>query len=169
MGGFASLGISLPLLLAFIINFIILFVLLSKFLYKPVLKTLDERAKRIKESMEWAEATKREYEQAKAEVQRQIEKGRQDGQAVIAQAVQKGEEFKAEARKEAAEQAKAIVERAKAELGAERDKMVQELRGEFFSMQMVTAEKVIKETLDKEKHSKLIEETLEQSPTFKRN
>jgi len=169
MGGFASLGISLPLLLAFIINFIILFVLLSKFLYKPVLKTLDERAKRIKESMEWAEATKREYEQAKAEVQRQIEKGRQDGQAVIAQAVQKGEEFKTEARKEAAEQAKAIVERAKAELGAERDKMVQELRGEFVSMLMLTAEKVIKETLDKEKHSKLIEETLEQSPTFKRN
>jgi len=169
MGGFASLGISLPLLLAFVINFLILFLLLSKFLYKPVLKTLDERAKRIKESMEWAEATKREYEQAKAEVQRQLDKGRQEGQALIAQAVQKGEVFKEEARKEAAEQAKAIVERAKAELGAERDKMVQELRGEFVSMLMLTAEKVIKETLDKEKHSKLIEETLEQSPTFKRN
>ena len=169
MGGFASLGISLPLLLAFIINFIILFVLLSKFLYKPVLKTLDERAKRIKESMEWAEATKREYEQAKAEVQRQLAKGRQEAQALIAQAVQKGEGFKVEARKEAAEQAKIIVERAKVELGAERDKMVQELRGEFVTMLMLTAEKVIKETLDKEKHSKLIEETLEQSPTFKKN
>jgi F-type H+-transporting ATPase subunit b len=146
-----------------------LFILLSKFLYKPVLKTLDERAKRIKESMEWAEATKREYEQAKAEVQRQIDKGRQDGQALIAQALQKGEGFKEEARKEAAEQAKAIVERTKAELGAERDKMVQELRAEFVSMLMSTAEKVIRETLDKEKHSKLIEETLEKSPTFKRN
>jgi F0F1-type ATP synthase membrane subunit b/b' len=38
--------------------------------------------------------------------------------------------------------------------------MVQELRAEFVSMLMLTAEKVIKETLDKEKHSKLIEETL---------
>jgi F-type H+-transporting ATPase subunit b len=169
MGGFASLGISLPLLLAFVINFLILFFLLGKFLYKPVLKMLDERAQKIRQSMEWAEATKREYEQAKAEVQRQIEKGRQEVQAIIAQAVQRGEGFKAEARKEAAEQAKAIVERAKVELGAERDKMVQELRAEFVSMLMLTAQKVIQETLDKEKHSKLIQETLEQSPTFKRN
>jgi F-type H+-transporting ATPase subunit b len=169
MGGFASLGISLPLLLAFVINFVILFVLLGKFLYRPVLKMLDERAQRIRQSMEWAEATKREYEQAKAEVQRLIDKGRQDAQAVIAQAVQKGEGLKEEARREAAEQAKAIVERTKAELGVERDRMVEELRREFVSMLISTAEKVIKERLDKEKHSKLIEETLEQSPTFKRN
>ena len=46
MGGFASLGISLPLLLAFVINFIILLVLLKKFLYKPVLNMLDERTKK---------------------------------------------------------------------------------------------------------------------------
>ncbi len=169
MGGFASLGISLPLLLAFVVNFLILFFLLGKFLYKPVLKMLDERAERIRQSMEWAEATKREYEQAKAEVQRQLDQGRQEAQALIAQAIQKGEGLKEEARKEAAEQAKALVERAKTELGAERDKMVQELRGEFVSMLMLTAEKVIKETLDKEKHSKLIQETLEQNTTFKKN
>jgi F-type H+-transporting ATPase subunit b len=102
MGGFASLGISLPLLLAFVINFAILLALLGKFLYKPVLKMLDERAQKIKESMEWAEATKRDYEQAKAEVQRQIEKGRQEAQAIMAQAVQRGENLKEEARKEAA-------------------------------------------------------------------
>ena len=90
MGGFASLGISLPLLLAFVINFIILLVLLSLFLYKPVLNMLDERTKRMREGMEWAEATKRDYEQAKVEVQKQIEKGRQEAQAIIAQALQTG-------------------------------------------------------------------------------
>ena len=169
MGGFASLGINLPLLIAFVINFAILFVLLGKFLYKPVLNMLDERAKKIKESMEWAEATKRDYEQAKVEVQKQLEKGRQEAQAIIAQAVQRGESFKEEAKKEAADQAKVIVERARVELGAERDKMVEELRKEFVSILMLTAEKVIKETLDKEKHSKLIEETLRQSTTFRKN
>jgi F-type H+-transporting ATPase subunit b len=65
MEGFASLGINLPLLVVFIINFIVLFVLLRLFLYKPVLKMLDERARRTKEGMEQAEATKKEYEQAK--------------------------------------------------------------------------------------------------------
>ncbi|MCJ7641359.1 MAG: F0F1 ATP synthase subunit B [Desulfobacterales bacterium] len=169
MGGFASLGISLPLLIAFIINFAILFVLLGKFLYKPVLKMLDERAKKIKESMEWAEATKRDYEQAKGEVQKQLEKGRQEVQAFLAQAVQRGESFKEEAKQEAAQQAKAIIDRARSEFEAERDKMVEDLRKEFVSILMLTAEKVIKETLDKEKHSKLIEETLRQSATFRKS
>ncbi len=169
MGGFASLGINLPLLLAFVINFIILLLLLGKFLYKPVLKTLDERAQKVRESMEWAEATRRDYEQAKEEVQRQIEKGRQEAQAIIAQALQRGEGVKEEAKKEAAEQARAIVEKARVELEIERDNMVADLRREFVSLLILASEKVIRQSLDKEKQSKLIEETLEEIRPFSKN
>jgi F-type H+-transporting ATPase subunit b len=169
MGGFASLGINLPLLLAFVINFIILLALLGKFLYKPVLKMLDERAQKVKESMEWAESIKREYEQAKAEVQKQIEKGRQEAQGIIAQAFQTGEALKEEARKEASDQAKAIVEKARLQLEAERDKMVEDLRKEFVSLLILASEKVIRQTLDKEKQSRLIEETLAQIRPFSKN
>ena len=83
MGGFASLGVNLPLLVVFVINFIVLLVLLRLFLYKPVLKMLDERAKRTTEAMEQAEATKKEYEQARVEVQKQIDKGRQEAQTIL--------------------------------------------------------------------------------------
>lgn len=169
MGGFASLGINLPLLLAFVINFIILLALLGKFLYKPVLKMLDERAQKVKESMEWAESIKREYEQAKAEVQKQIEKGRQEAQGIIAQAFQTGEALKEEAKKEASDQAKAIVEKARLQLEAERDKMVEDLRKEFVSLLILASEKVIRQTLDKEKQSTLIEETLAQIRPFSKN
>jgi len=169
MGGFASLGVNLPLLVAFVINFIVLFVLLRLFLYKPVLKMLDERAKRTAEAMEQAEATKKEYEQARVEVQRQIEKGRQEGQAFIAQAMQVGERLKEESRQEATKQAQTIVDRTRSELEAERDKIVGDLRREFVDISISAAEKVIKETLDKEKHRKLIEETLRESETFKKS
>jgi F-type H+-transporting ATPase subunit b len=169
MGGFASLGVNLPLLVVFVINFIVLFVLLRLFLYKPVLKMLDERAKRTAEAMEQAEATKKEYEQARVEVQRQIEKGRQEGQAFIAQAMQVGERLKEESRQEAQKQAQVIVDRTRTELAAERDKIVGDLRREFVDISISAAEKVIKETLDKEKHRKLIEETLRESGTFKKS
>jgi F-type H+-transporting ATPase subunit b len=169
MGGFASLGINLPLLLAFVINFIILLLLLGKFLYKPVIKMLDERTQKVKQSMDWAEAIKRDYEQAKVEVQKQIEKGRQEAQAILAQALQKGEGLKEEARKEAAEQAKTILEKARIELGAERDRMVEDLRREFVSLLILASEKVIRQTLDKDKQSRLIEETLEQIRPFSKN
>jgi F-type H+-transporting ATPase subunit b len=169
MGGFASLGVNLSLLVVFIINFIILLVLLRIFLYKPVLKMLDERSKRTKEGMELAEATKQEYEEAKGEVQKQIEKGRQEAQAIITQAMQVGERLKEESRQEATKQAQMIIDRTRAELEAERDKIVESLRREFVNISISAAQKVIKETLDKEKHRKLIEETLQESVTFKKN
>ncbi|MGB7576184.1 MAG: F0F1 ATP synthase subunit B [Thermodesulfobacteriota bacterium] len=169
MAGFASLGINLPLLVVFIVNFIILFVLLRLFLFKPVLKMLDERTKRTKDAMELAEVTKKEFEQAKVEVQKQIEKGRQEAQAIIAQAMQVGERLKEESRQEATKQAQVIVDRTRAELEAERDKIVGDLRREFVDISILAAEKVIKETLDKEKHRKLIEETLRESITFKKS
>ncbi|MGD0916316.1 MAG: F0F1 ATP synthase subunit B [Thermodesulfobacteriota bacterium] len=169
MGGFASLGINLPLLVVFIINFIVLLVLLRLFLFKPVLKMLDERAQRAKEGMELAEATKKEYEQAKGEVQKQIERGRQEAQAIIAQAMQVGERLKEESRQEAAKQAQTIIDRTRTELEAERDKIVEDLRREFVDISIAAAEKVIKETLDREKHRKLIEETLRESVTLKKS
>jgi F-type H+-transporting ATPase subunit b len=169
MGGFASLGVNLPLLVVFIVNFIILFVLLRLFLYKPVLKMLDERAKRTKDAMELAEVTKKEFEQAKVEVQKQIEKGRQEAQAILTQAMQVGERLKEESRQEAQKQAQVIVDRTRSELEAERDKIVGGLRREFVDIAISAAEKVIKETLDKEKHRKLIEETLQESATFKKS
>ncbi len=169
MGGFASLGINLPLLVVFVANFIVLLVMLRLFLYKPVMKMLDERAKRAREAIELAEATKKEYDQAKDEVQKQIEKGRQEAQAIIGQAMQVGERLKEESRQEAAKQAQGIVDRARSELEAERDKIVGDLRHEFVDISIAAAEKVIKETLDREKHRKLIEETLQESVTLKKS
>lgn len=169
MGGFASLGFNLPLLVVFVINFIILFVLLRISLYKPVLKMLDERSKRTKEAMEWAELTKQEFEQAKVEVQKQIEKGHQEAQSIITHAIQVGERMREESRQEATKQAQAIIDRTRTELQAERDKIVEDLRREFVNISIMAAEKVIKETLDKEKHRKLIEETLQESVVLKKN
>ena len=169
MGGFASLGINLPLLVVFVVNFIVLLVMLRLFLYKPVMKVLDERANRAREAIEMAEATKKEYDQAKDEVQKQIEKGRQEAQAIISQATQVAERLREESRQEAAKQAQVIVDRARSELEADRDKMVGDLRREFVAISIAAAEKVIKETLDREKHRKLIEETLRESVTLKKS
>jgi F-type H+-transporting ATPase subunit b len=169
MEGFASLGVNLPLLVVFVVNFIVLFVLLRLFLYKPVMKMLDERTKRTKDAMDLAEATKKEFEQAKGEVQREIEKGRQEAQAIITQSMQVGERLKEESRQEATKQAQTIVDRTRSELEAERDKIVGDLRREFVDISIAAAEKVIKETLDREKHRKLIEETLKESAFSKKN
>jgi len=169
MGGLADIGINLPLLVSFLVSFVILFALLSLFLYKPVMKMLDERSKRIKESMERAEATKEEYARAEEEVKKLISKAREEGQVLVSQAALIGERLKEEAKEGARKEAQVIVDRTRAELEEERDRIIDDLRREFVDISISAAEKVIKETLDKERHRRLIEETLEESATFKEN
>jgi F-type H+-transporting ATPase subunit b len=83
--------------------------------------------------------------------------------------MQVGERLKEESRQEAAKQAQTIIDRTRTELETERDKIVEDLRREFVDISIAAAEKVIKETLDREKHRKLIEETLRESVTLKKS
>lgn len=162
-----GLGLDLATFIGQLVSFLILLGLLIYVGYKPIRKMLDERANRIKESMEQAEATKQEYERAKVAVQEQISEARQEGQAVIGQATQVGDRLKEEAKEEARKEAQAIVDRTRVELERERDKAIDDLRREFVDIAILAAEKVINEALDKEKHRKLIEEALEESTTFR--
>ena len=166
MEGF--LGLTLPGFIGQLINFVILLGLLTFFGYKPIRRMLDERSNRIKLSMEQAEATKQEYENARIEVANQISKARDEGQSIIGQAAQAGDRIREQARQEARKEAQVIVERTRADLEREREKVVDELRKEFVDTAILAAEKVLIETLDKEKHRRLIKKTLEESATFRR-
>jgi len=161
MEGF--LGLTLPNFIGQLINFLILLGVLTFFGYKPIRKMLDERSNRIKKSMEHAEAARQEYERARVEVEKHINKARDEGQAIVGQSEQAGEKIKEEARQEARKEAQAIVEKTRKELERERDKAINELRKEFVDTAILAAEKVISETLDKEKHRSLIEKTLKES------
>ncbi len=162
-----GIGINLPLLIAFVINFVILFGLLTLVLYKPVLKVLDERQAKIKESMEQAEQIKEQTARSEEQIKALLEKSRQEGQAVIAQATQIGERLKEEAKESARQEAETLISKAQAEIQQERDKTMDELRKEFANIAILAAEKVINETLDKEKHRKLIDDVLKESTSFK--
>jgi F-type H+-transporting ATPase subunit b len=164
----AELGISWQGLLGQIINFVLLLVLLYFIGYKPIRKMLDERSTRIKEGIDQAELAKEAAARAEEEVQRRLDEARKDGQLILAQASEMGERLKAEAREEARREAEALIARARAEIGMERDEAIDKLRQEFADLAILAAEKVIKETLDKERHRRLIQEVLEESSTLRK-
>jgi F-type H+-transporting ATPase subunit b len=163
-----ELGINLGALLAFLISFVILLVLLSVVLYKPVTKMLDERAAKIKESMEQVEHIKKESARAEETVKAQIETGRKEGQAIVAQASQIGEKVKEEARAEARQQAESLIAKARLEIERERQEGFDQLRQEFVDLAILAAEKVINQSLDKKAHQRLIEEVLEEGTGTKK-
>ena len=163
-----ALGLDLAHFIGQLVSFLILLGLLIYFGYKPVRKMLDERSSRIKESMEQAEATRKEYERAQMEAENRISKAREEARLIIAEAGQFRDKLKEEARREARQEAQAIIDKTRVELEKERDEIAGELRREFADMVILAAEKVISESLDKEKHRKLIEQALKESVSFKK-
>jgi F-type H+-transporting ATPase subunit b len=163
-----GLGISLPLLISQLVSFVILLLLLWRFAYKPVLKMLDERAKKIKESVESAETVKEQSLHAEEEVRKQIQAAGKQGQELIARASQTGEEIRKKAQEQAKLDAEALIARARQEIKSERDGAIDELRREFADLTIMAASKVIGETLDKEAHKQLIDKVLQESQTLKK-
>jgi len=162
MAGIGELGISVPVLIAQFVNIGILFVLLYFAAYKPIMRMLDERSRRVKESMENAEAIKRQLAQTEETVKKQIETASREGQERISRAITTGEEIKTKSREEAKQEAETLIERARTEIQRERDEAIQSVRKEFADLTIMAAEKVIERSLDKEAHRELINKVLEE-------
>jgi len=158
-----GLGISWQGLVAQLINFGILLVLLYFIAYKPIRRMLDERSEKVKTSMEQAEQMKEVMARTEEQVKEELDAARTERQNIVAQADQVGQQLKEEAREQAKQDAEVIVAKARTEIERERDEAIAQLKREFADLAIMAAEKVINETLDKEKHRKLIDEVLEQA------
>lgn len=168
MGGIDSLGISLPTLIAQIVNFVVLFGLLYLVAYKPIMRMLDERSRKIRESMEQTELIKQQAAQADEEVKQRIEAAAREGQETVAKALRTGNKIRQQAQQEARQEAESLINRARGEIQRERDEAIDDLRQEFADLTIMAAEKVIERSLDREAHRQLIDKVLEESTTLKK-
>lgn len=158
-----ALGINLPQLIAQAVNFFVLLVLLRFTLYKPIVKMLDERKQRIAEGLNAAEIARSEAADAQVNIQAQLVNARQEGQELVANAQNIATRIQSEAREQANRDRDVALERARAEIERERDRAIADLRGEFADITVSAAEKVINQSLDRQAHQRIIDETLAES------
>ena len=162
-----GLGINTPVLITQVVTFIILLVILRFVAYKPLMRMLDERSKRVQESMEQADSVKEQAAHAEEEVKKQLAEASREGQERIARAAKAGEDMKQKAQDEAKQEAETLLNRARSEIQRERDDAIGSVRREFADLTVLAAGKVIDETLDKDKHRELIDKVLEEGSTKK--
>jgi F-type H+-transporting ATPase subunit b len=153
-----GLGLNPGFLISQIVNFALLLILLRVFLYKPILKMLDERRQRIARSMEDAEKTAEARQKAEEEYQRQAEEMAQERERLRAEMTEEvareREKLLAQARTEAED----ILADARAQVEREREQMLKDLRGQVVALAIAAANKVIGEALDEERQRRLVEE-----------
>lgn len=79
-------GIDWKLMIAQLINFGIIFFVLRAFVYKPVLKLLDERRKKIEDGLTFAEKAKSELASIETLKADEVKKAQQHGVALVKEA-----------------------------------------------------------------------------------
>jgi len=168
MEGIGSLGLNVSTLIAQVVNVAILFGLLYLVAYKPIMRMLDERSNKIKESMDNTEHIKQQAERAEEEASKRIEEAAKEGQEAIARAMRTGDEVRQEAQQKAKSEGEALIARAKSEIQRERDEAIDQLRGEFADITIQAAGKVIDRTLDRKAHQDIIDKVLKESTTLKK-
>jgi F-type H+-transporting ATPase subunit b len=162
--GIGALGINLPGVIAQLINFTILLILFSWIFRKFVFPMLDERKTRIEEGLKASEEAKEKLSQTEQEVAAELQRARQEGQALVTQAQQTSARLQEEARLAARQEAENLLERARGEIQLERDNAIAELRREFADLTITAAERVIRRSLDGDAHRELIQEVLAEAP-----
>lgn len=159
-GGIAALGISLPGLVAQLVNFGILLLVLRLFLFKPIMKVMDERKRKIEEGLQASEKAAQAAESSQEESRRAMEQARAEGRELIGRAQETAARLSTELEAQARREADSIVERARAEIDRERQQAIQSLRAEFADLTVRAAERVVGQSLDRNAHQRLIDETL---------
>lgn len=158
--GIGALGVDIGALIAYLVNFGVLLLLLYLFAYKPILAMLDQRANRIKDSLEEADKVRMDAQDQQTAMQRTLDEGRQEGQRVLAEARQSAERYREQQQAQAQAEAEAMLERARGEIRSERDAALEQVRAEFAGLVVTAAERIIHRSLDADTHKDLIDEVL---------
>ena len=157
-----ELGVNLPSLIAYLVNFVILLGILTLFAYKPLLRLLDQRAERIRESLAAADQARQEATSSREAIEEQLNEARREGQRLLDQAREAAERFRGEEMDRARSEAESFVERARSDIQRERDAAIQEVRTNFGDLAITAAERVIRRSLDRQAHQELIDQVLEE-------
>lgn len=162
----AELGFNIPSLIAYLVNFIILLGILFLFAYKPVLRALDARSERIRESLEAAQRAQEEAATSRTAIEEQVNEARRQGQQMLDQAREAADRYREEEMARARQEAQDFSDRARTDIQRERDAAVAEVRANFGDLAITAAERVIRRSLDRQAHEELVSQVLEEGDSL---
>lgn len=125
---FQKFGFEPALYIGQIVNFLIIFYLFQRFLYKPLLKMMEERSRKIKSGLEAAEKANDVLFQANSDREQILKKTTKDSESILEEAKKLAEKNKDEILTEAKIQASRIIENAKLQTKFEEENVIKNLK-----------------------------------------
>ncbi len=156
------LDINLPLIVAQIVTFLVGLFLLWLVAYKPILGVFRQRADKIKQDLDAAEAARLKMEADGDRVARELENLADKSRELVQQAAREGQQAREAILQEARAQSQELVRQAEERIAIARENAVKELRGDVAALAVAIAEKVVRKSLTPELDQALIDQALDE-------
>ena len=144
-----------------IVSFGILLFILYKYAFPGILSVLEEREKKIKDSLDQAERHRSEAESRLKEYEAKLSAAGKEAEAVLAAAKERAQRLLDENEQRLTAEAERIKGDATREIEQERRKALQDIRTQTTELALMVAEKVVQRSLTEADQRKFADEALE--------
>ena len=159
-GALGALGVDLKLFLAQLLNFGVVFFVMWKWVYQPLLKTMDARTKRLEQGLKDAEAAGSAKAEAQSERDKAISAARMEAKKIIEEATANAEAERAAGIARTKAEVERVVMAGKERLATEQAAMLAEVRAKAADLVTLVAEKVLAEKMDSAGDKKMVDAAL---------
>jgi len=129
-----------------------------KFIWPFLISAMRERQQSIADGLEAAERAEKDLELAQRGAADHIREAREEASEIIDQARRRGGQMIEEAKVQAREEGERVKETAEADIEHSVNRAREQLREEVATLAVVGAERILSETIDRDRHRALLEQ-----------
>ncbi len=131
--------------------------ILAKFVWKPLLGSLQQREQSIRESLDAAETAMKNAEQVSKANEDALRQAEAVAHSIRKDAMDEAEKIRSERIEKAKAEAVALVDAAKVAIEQEKKRAIEELRNEVADLAILSAKKILSAELDEKKNRTLVD------------
>ena len=163
MGTFEELlGVNFFNALFTLVNTLAIFFVAKKFLYKPVMKMIEDRQKEIDDMYDAAAGAKNSAAALESEYQQKLSAASETSERMVKEAVTRGQKREEEIIRQANQEANAIRSKAAADIAQEKKKAINDAKDEIAGMAMAIAGKVVGRALSDADQASLVDHFIDE-------
>jgi F-type H+-transporting ATPase subunit b len=147
------------------LNFIVFLALIWRFAFDPIANILAQRKARLDQGLADAEQARKDRDAGVAERDRVVSDARREANVLIASAQKSAQELRDADIAATREELRGLHERATADIQAERDRALAELRSQVADLALAAAGKLVGETMTNASQRRLVDEYLREQAT----
>ena len=162
MGFEDFVGVNLWTALFVLLNTLIIFFVAKKFLFKPVMKIIQDRQQEIDDMYTKAGEAKEQAAALRTEYEEKLSNAQVEAERTVKEAVARGLNREEEIIRQANAQASAILDKASADIAQEKKKAINDAKDEISVIALSIAGKVVGKSLDSQEQSQLVDQFIEE-------